>query len=147
MKKILLLSIIIFLASSVVSVYKAAAQEGPVSSQQEAVSSGTGQNIYGSEDAYQIREKEKEKNKDKEQAEEAVLSEEPAPYPIGQQDMYESRDSSLRLNPYTGQYEQATPNEELRFNPSTGTWSYENPNATMQFNQKTGKWEYSDKPL
>ena len=76
-----------------------------------------------------------------------VSVEEPESYPMGQQDLYEPRDSTMRFNPQTGQYEQATPNEELRFNPSAGTWSYETPNATLQYNPQTRQWEYSDKPL
>ena len=143
MKKVFSLVLITGFFATTIFIYRAIAQLEPKAGSDSAVKTS-----YGGEpesnNAVTVRNATQEENATEE---EAVTEEKPAAYPKGQQELFEPRDSSPRLNAYTGQYEQATPNEELRYNPMTGGWSYASPNATLQYNSQTGQWEYSDKRL
>jgi hypothetical protein len=109
-----------------------------------SISRGAGDYLITQEE--DVLRQQKQEKQQVEEIETIIIEEEPVSYPVGDQDFYEPRDASLKFNPYTGQYENATPNQQLRFNPSTGNWSYQSSTAKMKFNSATGKWEYTDNP-
>lgn len=46
-----------------------------------------------------------------------------------------------RFNPYTGQWENTTPDAVIKHNPYNGTWQYADPDAKPKHNPFNGKWE------
>ena len=49
--------------------------------------------------------------------------------------------AETKYNPYTGEWETASPNSQLKYNPFSGEWKYASPDAGSKYNPNSGEWE------
>lgn len=49
-----------------------------------------------------------------------------------------------KYNPYTGDWETASPDSELQYNTHEGNWEYAPEGSSLEYNPHEGKWEYPE---